>query len=306
MYFSSLLNKILEFLLEIKHDYKNVTLRGNWNEEPPQNNISRKTCPLCGYPLQLRYKNAYGLRLFLCTNEPEVCGFMTNEYSAGKLSVMKCDQCRDGYLIIKPRKEHGYMLGCTNYKKDGTGCGRIMTPKYFYEIMNIKDELPVPPKKFSPAMSTSPVSETNTSSQQPHTEVPVAPAIQKASVTPVMFEKYDLNEIIHTILQGLSHISETHYYGTTLLIDVLRGSESKRIIDAKLNLLPEYGKLKTVPREILFLIIEWMIENHYILKTKHPKYPVLHPTHEGTHYDETITTNKLKKLLNVLQNGDTV
>ena len=106
-----------------------------------------------------------------------------------------------------------------------------------------------------------------------------------------------------TILLGLSHISETHYYGTTLLIDVLRGSESKRISDTGLNLLPEYGKLKTISHETLFSIIEWMIENHYILKTKHPKYPVLHPTYEGTHYDETITINKLKKLLTILQNN---
>lgn len=294
-----------EFLLEIKHDYKNVTLRGSWNEEPPQNHISKKTCPICGYPMQFRYKNAYGLRLFLCTNEPEVCGFMTNEYSAGKLSILKCDQCRDGYLIVKPGKEHNYMLGCTNYKKDGTGCGRFMTPKYFYEIMNIRDEAPVSPKKFPSAIPKNPASEKTAFSQQPQKETPVAPAIPKAPVTAVMFEEHDLNEIIHTILLGLSHISETHYYGTTLLIDVLRGSESKRIINAKLDLLPEYGKLKTVQREILFLIIEWMIENHYILKTKHPKYPVLHPTYEGTHYNETITTNKLKKLLNVLQTGGT-
>ena len=67
--------------------------------------------------MQFRYKNAYGLRLYICTNEPEVCGFMTNEYRAGKLSIMKCDQCRDGYLIVKPAKDNNYFLGCTNYKR---------------------------------------------------------------------------------------------------------------------------------------------------------------------------------------------
>jgi len=97
-----------EFLLEIKKDYKNVVLRGNWNEEAPENNYAKKTCPICGYPLQYRYKNAYGLRLYICTNEPEICGFMTNEYKAGKLSIMKCDQCRNGYLIVKPGKENQY------------------------------------------------------------------------------------------------------------------------------------------------------------------------------------------------------
>lgn len=98
-----------EFLLEIKRDYKNVILRGKWNEDTPKN-LLRKVCPICGFPLQFRYKNAYGLRLFMCTNEPELCGFMTNEYRAGKMSIMKCDCCRDGYLIIKPGKINNPIL----------------------------------------------------------------------------------------------------------------------------------------------------------------------------------------------------
>lgn len=61
-----------EFLLELKRDYKNVVLQGEWNEEVVKN--QKKACPLCGYPLQLKYKKAYGLRLYMCTNEPEVCG----------------------------------------------------------------------------------------------------------------------------------------------------------------------------------------------------------------------------------------
>ena len=105
-----------EFLLEIKRDFKNVVLRGEWNEEPVSVGIAKKSCPICGYPLQFRYKNGYGLRLHICTNDPEVCGFMTNEYGAGKLSIMKCDQCRDGYLIVKPAKDGNFFLGCTNYK----------------------------------------------------------------------------------------------------------------------------------------------------------------------------------------------
>ena len=135
-----------EFLLEIKHDYKNVSLKGQWNEDPTTAPYYKKTCPMCGYPMQFRYKAAYGLRLYICTNEPEICGFMTNEYKAGKLSIIKCDQCRDGYLIVKPGKERtSYMLGCTNYKKDGTGCSRVMSPKYFYDFMGIKDPEPARP-----------------------------------------------------------------------------------------------------------------------------------------------------------------
>ena len=98
-----------EFLLELKKDYKNVVLHGNWNEEKPQS-IAKKSCPLCGYPMQLKYKRAYGLRLYICTNEPEICGFMTNDYRAGKLCIQKCDKCRDGYLVVKSSKENGYFL----------------------------------------------------------------------------------------------------------------------------------------------------------------------------------------------------
>ena len=60
-----------EFLLELKQDYKSVVLHGNWNEDVVQN-FAKKVCPICGYPMQLKYKKAYGLRLYICTNEPEI------------------------------------------------------------------------------------------------------------------------------------------------------------------------------------------------------------------------------------------
>ena len=281
-----------EFLLEIKRDYKNVVLRGNWSEDPPQNIIAKKICPICGYPMQFRYKNAYGLRLHICTNEPEVCGFMTNEYKAGKLSILKCDRCRDGYLIVKPGKENSYFLGCTNYKKDNTGCRRFITPKYYYEMLKMDTE-PAPAKEFPASISKTSVKTQIAKSQHKHEE---NTTIKKASVKSVMFEENDLNDIVYTVLQCLSRISEKRYYGINILADVLRGANSKRIADAELDKLPEYGKLKIVRRDDLITIIEWLIENHFILKTKHPTYPVLHPTYEGMHYDETITANKLRKL----------
>ncbi len=288
-----------EFLLEIKRDYKNVVLRGNWSEEPPQNNITKKTCPICGYPMQFRYKNAYGLRLHICTNEPEVCGFMTNEYKAGKLSILKCDQCRDGYLIVKPGKVNNYFLGCTNYKKDGTGCGKFIVPKLYYEMFKL-DSDPAPAKEFPAA---TPKTSAQTQVVKAHPQHEESKSIKRANVKAVMFEENDLNDIVHIVLQCLSHISEKRYYGINVLADVLRGANSKRITDAELDKLPEYGKLKRVRRDDLITIIEWLIENHFILKTKHPTYPVLHPTYEGMHYDETITANKLKKLQNTLQRG---
>ena len=290
-----------EFLLEIKKDYKNVVLRGNWNEEAPENNYAKKTCPICGYPLQYRYKNAYGLRLYICTNEPEICGFMTNEYKAGKLSIMKCDQCRDGYLIVKPGKENQYFLGCTNYNKNGTGCGRYITPSYYYEMCKLSPD-PAPAKTFPKAKNILPKNTENSKLQiktaKPEYQEPNN--IEKANIKPVFYAKKDLNDVLHTVLQCLSHISDKKYYGVSVLVDVLRGSQSKKIMDACLNHITEYASLKEIDRESLVAIIEWAIDNHFILQTK-GMYPVLHPTYEGTHYNETITANKLKKLLDYLQ-----
>ena len=87
---------------------------------------------------------------------------------------------------------------------------------------------------------------------------------------------------------------------SAMLVDILRGADSKRIFDNNLNKIPEFGSLKDMPRETIQSIIEWMIKEHYILKTKE-KYPVLHSTYEGLHYSETLTEGKIKKLKKYLE-----
>ena len=141
-----------EFLLELKRDYKNVSLRGSWNETPPQD-FGGKPCPVCGYPLQLKYKPSLGLRLYICTNEPEICGFMTNDYRAGKLSILKCSCCRDGYMIVKPGRNKNYFLGCTNYRKDGRGCNHVIWKEQFCRMMGYAPEENSPRPTEKPAGS---------------------------------------------------------------------------------------------------------------------------------------------------------
>ena len=291
-----------EFLLEIKHDYKNVSLKGQWNEDPEKAPFFKKSCPICGYPMQFRYKAAYGLRLYICTNEPEVCGFMTNEYMAGKLSIIKCDQCRDGYLIVKPGRDRtSYMLGCTNYKKDGTGCRRLMSPKYYYEYMGIKDTEPaapiIVPKGIEIRPKNQPPSDVISESKKPET---TPEAASSETMKQVLYRGCDLYMVLETVLQSLTEISEKKFYGTTILTDVLRGSENNKIKTSKLNLSFGYGKLTNLPREDVLFIMEWLIEKHYILKTK-GLYPVLHPTYEGTHFSETITRGQLLALKRKLE-----
>lgn len=91
------------FVLELIRDYSNVRVNGDIDidrQDSPDTTVLKK-CPICGYPLQYRHKRALGLKLWLCTNEPELCGFMTNDLCGGKLSILKCDKCKDGYLVVK-------------------------------------------------------------------------------------------------------------------------------------------------------------------------------------------------------------
>ena len=122
---------------------------------------------------------------------------------------------------------------------------------------------------------------------------------KNANIKLVVYKGQDLNDIVCTILNCLSHISEKRYFGATMLVDVLRGAKSKRIIDAQLDTIPEYKKLKSIDRESLNAIIEWLIDNHFILQTK-GLYPVLHPTYDGLNYKDTMTSAKLKKLYDYL------
>lgn len=291
-----------EFLLELKRDYKNVVIHGNWNENEPKT-IGRKTCPVCGYPLQFKYKNAYGLRLHICTNEPEICGFMTNEYKAGKLFILKCDQCRDGYLIVKPAKSGDYFLGCTNYKKDGTGCKNVMSKKPFYDMMKYD---PDPVQKDDEKISEPHLHEASKEIKLKTKPIDAignqedSIVIKRGSFEPVMYNGMDLNEVIHITLSGLQNVSSFRYYGITMLVNVLIGATTKRLFDAKLNTVPEFGKLNNASKEEVHAIIDWLIEHNYILKTK-GQYPVLHPTYNGMHYDEQMTLKRLKQLKKYLE-----
>ena len=287
-----------EFLLEIKHDYKNVSLKGKWNEDPEKIPSFKKSCPMCGWPMQFKYKSAYGLRLYICTNEPEVCGFMTNEYKAGKMSIIKCDSCRDGYLIVKPgRGENAYNLGCTNYKKDGSGCNRLMNAQYFYNYMGITDTTPASPRLIKKGRDVEPVVSTQQETVQPKEE-PERDIIVTPDYAEVYYRDIGLKETTVTILQCLSDISREKFYNARVLLQVLVGDPE--IKPASLKKTECYGKLRSADRLVLEYIIVWLIKKSYILRTK-GKYPVLHPTYNGLHYDEVMKRQSLIALKKALE-----
>lgn len=286
-----------EFLLEIKRDYKNVILNGDWNEDEIIRK-PKKACPLCGYPMQLKYKRAYGLRLYICTNEPEVCSFMTNDYRAGKMSIQKCEKCRDGYLIVKQGKNSGFFLGCTNYKSNGTGCSKMISKKYFYEQMGYPMEEPARKQERTGKEPSVIFSEKKIAVMDNWKEENIE--IVRADMEPVMYGDYDLNELVFTVLKALQNVSRVRYYGVTILTEVLKGTDNQRIFAHELDKVPEFAVLKDMPYETIRAVIEWMLSEHLILKTKE-KYPVLHSTYEGLHYSEIITKGKLQKLKKYLE-----
>lgn len=296
-----------EFLLELKRDYKNVRLQGDWNESVNANAVKR-VCPLCGYPLQLRYKKAYGLRLYMCSNEPEVCGFMTNDCRAGKLSIQKCDKCRDGYLVIKDGKRSGFFLGCTNYKQNGKGCNRTISKLEFYRQMGYEpeDEKPEPVEREqkSVQVQSSQVPEERLLDNNAVTietnEQEEYVTIVRAAMEPVMYGEYDLNEVVFTILKALQNMSRDKYFGETVFVSILRGVATKKIVVNELQNISEFGSLSEMSQDTLFSIVDWMLSEKLMLKTK-GNYPVLHSTYEGLHYSEFVTVHKLKKLKKILE-----
>lgn len=85
-------------------------------------NTLRVKCPECGYPLKKEYNQNYGLTLFMCTNEPEICDFMSNN-GTYLGNIHKCKCCKSGYMIVKANNKTGqHFFGCTNYNMQGIKC----------------------------------------------------------------------------------------------------------------------------------------------------------------------------------------
>lgn len=308
-----------EFLLEIRREYRNVHLRGSWSEEEPAV-FGRKKCPLCGFPMQLKYKAAYGLRLYICTNEPEVCSFMTNDISGKKLSIMKCTDCQDGYLLVKSSGKGGYFLGCSNYKKDRTGCNRTISMKEYYKrmgydwTMDAEAENPDPkpsgrsrkPPERPEEKHTDTGNKTENNGGRRNWEQEMLDGGAENAYAGDRFPEYrgrTVYQIAETVLQALVHISDRHYFGVQVLAGVLCGSKEEQIRKHRLDAAAEYAALKDLSREEVATVIYWLIDKNYIQQTK-GRYPVLHITNPGLTYRERFTPRNMKSLAERLgENG---
>ncbi|MDO4711127.1 MAG: UvrD-helicase domain-containing protein [Peptostreptococcaceae bacterium] len=311
-----------EFLLELKRNYTSVKLQGEWNEELNDHDQNQKRCPICNFPLQYRFKKSIGLPLFICTNEPEICGFLTNDLKGEKMSIQKCKKCIDGYLIVKSSADNTRdpFLGCTNYAKNGTGCNNTISKAEYYHLfdkkslfkpssnyvdknvqiedINEKNLLEYDPaNNLSDSLSTDSMDlELKKEALQQHSK----PIPRKNKPQNIYYNEVNLIDLIGIVLEAVDEISQIHFFGITITTAVLKEYKNKKIQEYRLDKLNAYGRLKHIDHDTIETTLRWLIENDYLLQRK-GLYPVLHMTHKGNHYKELITTPQLKSLLNILQ-----
>ena len=123
VYIATPRNRPSRFLVELIKDY-HLAYDGEINMNTVD--LFNLRCPKCGYPLKYEFNKSYGLPLYICTNEPELCDFMTNDRTHPH-DIFKCPKCSDGYMIVKMNLENSNVFyGCTNYRNPDNPCGNMM------------------------------------------------------------------------------------------------------------------------------------------------------------------------------------
>ena len=115
-------HKPSRFLVELIRDY-NLSHSDQLNMQVVD--LFNLRCPICGFPLKYEFNKNYGLSLWICTNEVEVCDFMTNDKN-DRYDIYKCPKCKDGYMIVKHNLKNGEAFyGCSNYSNAENQCKNV-------------------------------------------------------------------------------------------------------------------------------------------------------------------------------------
>lgn len=123
VYIATPKHKPSRFLVELIKDY-NLPHDKDINMQVVD--LFNLRCPVCGFPLKYEFNKNYGLSLWICTNDSEVCDFMTND-KVHKHDIFKCPKCKDGYMIVKMNPKNGNVFyGCTNYFNEGEKCNNMI------------------------------------------------------------------------------------------------------------------------------------------------------------------------------------
>ncbi len=136
-------NNPSRFIIELLEKYHNIYIDDEIEMELKEvNNNKFKVCPVCGFPIHLVTKQNYKEKMWACSNEPEICDFLSNDLRGGTTRIRKCDQCKDGYMLIKKRRgEDFFFLGCSNYKLDNTGCKNSEDLDFDFECSKEENDL---------------------------------------------------------------------------------------------------------------------------------------------------------------------
>lgn len=117
-------NRPSRFLVELIKDY-HLPYNGEINMDVVD--LFNLRCPICKFPLKYEFNKNYGLNLWICTNDAEVCDFMTND-KVHKHDIFNCPKCKDGYMIVKMNPQNGMVFyGCTNYYNEQHQCKNIIS-----------------------------------------------------------------------------------------------------------------------------------------------------------------------------------
>ena len=226
-----------QFVIELKEKHNNILTEGV-EIEPSKEMSNILKCPICSYPLQRRTNKNFKIegKIWMCSNDPEICGFITNDISGGKLSISKCPKCEDGYLIVKTIKSKNgndqKMLGCSNYKVDGTGCSTyLMSYNYTQDL----EELNV---RFYDAKTD----------------------INKVTICGHLF-KHMVNAIIEVVN---TYKDLKLSIGPKLLFSILSGEQSQAIISLKMYNNPKFGYITYKDKRKFYLLIYAMKEERII------------------------------------------
>ncbi len=226
-----------KFILEIKDKFKNVVLDGE-ELDPIESLNNMIACPCCGYPLQKRENRHLksASKLWICSNDPEICGFVTNDLNGGKLSISKCPNCQDGYLVVKKKtnkdKTETRVLGCSNYKKDGTGCNTIMMP---YNYTQDREEFKI---KFYN---------------------------KNIDINEIMLCGHPFKELVNTILKEIEKYQNNKFsVGSKILFALLSGEKKDIIINLDMINDPYYGYINSKDRNKFFSLLNSLKENGII------------------------------------------
>lgn len=254
-----------KFIVEIKDSFTNIIIKGK-ELTPEQQMDLRRKCPCCGYPLQLRGNkslNVKSKKLWICSNDPELCGFISNDLTGGKLSILKCPECVDGYLIVKAIKKDGVdtgqrMLGCTNFKVDKTGCNFMMRS----------------------AEATS------------NKEIIYSKFMSDIDITKMIVFGYPIKEFVNKIINILLEVRNTYAnftFAPFSLADFIVGEKSKPITAFELNKkINNFGIVKKEEKNRMLVFLRHLEEAEIIAMKNDGEYKKVELVKETVSDDELI------------------